>query len=74
MRFAMDVVGVVLTIQGLGPVVQSAVGADAEESAFLINQAPELMPWTAVAAAVAGVALLGLGRLLAPRPSRSGDT
>ncbi len=74
MRLATDIVGVVLTIQGLGPLVQSAIGADAEESAFLTNQVPELMPWTAVAAAVAGVALLGLGRWLASRPSQGGET
>ena len=74
MRLAMDIVGVVLTIQGLGPLMQSAMGVDAEESAFLTNQVPELMPWTAVVAAVAGVAVLGLGRLHAPRPSQSGDT
>ena len=64
MRFVLDALGGVLLLQGLLPLAQVASGIEGRESLFVVNQAPELLPWTAVALAAAGGGLLWIGRRL----------
>jgi hypothetical protein len=62
MRVILDVAGIVLLLQGFGPLVQEAVGTDSSQSLFVTNQVPGLMPWAGLVIGVGGVALLFAGR------------
>lgn len=67
MRPALDIAGVVLLLQGLGPLVQEGLGEDSSDSVFLVNSTPALMPWAAIVVTLAGAALLGLSQHLRQR-------
>ncbi|KAA5826578.1 hypothetical protein ABT337_17820 [Saccharopolyspora hirsuta] len=59
MRTLLWIVGVVLLLQGLAPLAQSAFGNDPTESFFLVNLVPAAQPWVNLA-----LAALGAGALL----------
>ena len=64
MRVILDIAGVILLLQGFGPLVQRSLGQDVGDSAYVINLAPELAPWSAIAVGLLGIAALGLSRRL----------
>ncbi|GAA3375598.1 hypothetical protein GCM10020367_44020 [Streptomyces sannanensis] len=57
MLLALDIVGVILLLQGVSPLVQKMAGKDPEESFFIVNQISGHQP-------LASVALIVLGSLL----------
>ncbi|MDA3629072.1 hypothetical protein OU415_26820 [Saccharopolyspora sp. WRP15-2] len=60
MRTLLRIVGVVLLLQGLAPLAQSAFGQDPEESFFLVNAVPAAQPWAGLALAALGAGALVL--------------
>lgn len=59
MRTLLWIVGVVLLVQGLAPLAQSALGTDPAESFFLVNHVPGAQPLANLV-----LAALGAGALL----------
>lgn len=53
-----DIIGVLLLLQGFGSLAQRLSGQDTQESLFIVNKVPELQPFASIAIGVAGLLLL----------------
>ncbi|MDA3646658.1 hypothetical protein LZ318_25980 [Saccharopolyspora indica] len=71
MRTLLWIVGVVLLVQGLSPLVQSAFGTDPAESSFLVNLMPGTQPWTNLVLAALGASAVLFAEWNHRRRSRS---
>lgn len=55
-----DILGVILLLQGFGSLAQRISGQDTTESLFLVNYIPEYQPYANIALGLLGILLLWL--------------